>query len=190
MLAIFILNPNILRINYFQVSFLYKHVILEVYMHRKLIILGWLIVCVQLCQNISHTWIHGMIFAQVTIIIPGQDLGMYLLVPATRFSHVPRGLVLVVRCQERCDLVIAEKVVEPRPYWQVVDGLRSTLLSICPRQPAVGAAGRTALTVRMLVVRQLGMLAVYESDAVVGACFDLDHATFAHFLEEALRQGP
>jgi hypothetical protein len=40
MLAIFILNPNILRINYFQVSFLYKHVILEVYMHRKLIILG------------------------------------------------------------------------------------------------------------------------------------------------------
>ena len=115
---------------------------------------------------------------------------MYLRVPAPRLSHVPGGLVHAVRCQVRCDLVIAEEVVEPRTYWQVVDGLCSTLFSISPCQPAVSAAGRTASTVRMLVERQFGMFAVNESDAVVRACFDLHYATLTHFLEEALGQGP
>jgi hypothetical protein len=106
----------------------------------------------------------------------------YLVVPAARLGHMPRGLVLVVRGEERCDLVIAEEVVKPRPDWQVVDGLRCTPLTICPRQPAVGPTCVAASAVRMLVVGQLGMFAVDEGDAVVGARFNLYHATFTHFL--------
>ena len=68
-------------------------------------------------------------------------MGLYLLVPAVRLGHVPRRLFHVVRREERCDLVIAEEVVEPRSDGQVVDSLCRTLLTISPHQPSVRAAG-------------------------------------------------
>ena len=110
--------------------------------------------------------------------------------PAARLRDVSWGLVRVVRRKERRNLGIAEEVAQPGACWKVIDDLGSLLLSIRPGKPPICTADITACSVAVLVVRELVMLTVDESYAVVGARLDLDHATFADFFEEPLGQGP
>ena len=110
-----------------------------------------------------------------------------LLSPAVGLCDVSRRLVLTVRREEGGDLSIAEEVVQPRPNWQVINSFSGSFFTIFSHQPPVCAAHVAALAMGMLVVGELGMFAVDEGNAVVGAGFDLSHPCFAHLLEEVLR---
>jgi hypothetical protein len=109
-------------------------------------------------------------------------------VPAARLCHVPWRLLRVVRCEERCNFVITEEITQPRARWQVVDFFCSTFFPVWERKPPIRTAGRTALAVGVLVVRELLMFAVDESHAVVWTCFYFHYTTFADFFEEFLGQ--
>lgn len=115
---------------------------------------------------------------------------MYLLVPATRLGDMSRWLLRVVRSEERRNVDISEEVAQPGAYWQVIDGLCSSLLTIGSGQYSIRTTDWAACPVAVLVVRQLCMFAVNVSHVVVWAGFYLAHASLADFLEELLGQGP
>ena len=115
---------------------------------------------------------------------------VYLGMPAARFGDVSRRLFFVIRRQERCDLDITEQVAQPRSNRQVVNDLRSSLLSIPPSEPPIRTTDRTARTVGVLIVCQFWVFAVDEGHVVVRAGLELDHTTLADLLQEAFGQGP
>ena len=117
-------------------------------------------------------------------------MNAYLLTPAMGLRYVSWWLLLIVRCKEWRDFSISEEVVEPRPDRKVINRLSGSFFTIFSHQPPVRAAHVAALAMGMLVVGQLGMFAVDEGNAVVGACFYLSYPRFAHLFEEVLRQGP
>jgi hypothetical protein len=65
-----------------------------------------------------------------------------------------------------------EQVLEPRPTWQVIAGLRRACGAFGISKVTIGSTGRTVCAVGMLVVPHCRMLAVVECDAVVGADVD------------------
>jgi hypothetical protein len=113
-----------------------------------------------------------------------------LVVPSSWLCYMATWFFNVGRVHEGSQLCIAEKVPEPRSYGQVVDGFCSASFPIGQGQNPVGTTDRAASTVCVLVVCQLGVLAVDEGDMVVGTCFDFDHSTSTYFLEQFLGEGP
>jgi len=97
---------------------------------------------------------------------------------------MPRRLGSSFGVEVWSDLCITEQVPEPGACREVVDGLGRACFPVWQRQPPVSTTGRTAAAVGVLVVGELGVLAVDERDMVVGAGLDFAYSAFTDFFEE------
>lgn len=138
-------------------------------------------------QGNSITHPHHPLVAGVRV---HSRIGCHLLVPPTGLRHMSRWLFGSLRVQVRRHLFITEEVVQPRAYWEMVDLLGRSFRSVGEYHPAVSATDWAAPTMRMLIVSELGVLAVDVRDAVVRAGVDLANSRFANLLEQSSGESP